>query len=74
MRCLTVRNRNQVPITDLPTRISHAKKFEDDPERVEFLVRVEWLRTVPITQAIKERGFSEIRIRWAGLRRRCRAR
>ncbi|MGH8458926.1 MAG: nuclease, partial [Nevskiales bacterium] len=29
----------------------------DDPERAEYLVRVKWLKTVPLDKAIKERGF-----------------
>jgi len=46
-----------VPIVDLPLKIANATKFKDDQEKAEYLVRVEWLKTVPISQAIKERGF-----------------
>jgi hypothetical protein len=32
-------------------------RYADDPEKAEYLVRVKWLKTVPINQAIKEKGF-----------------
>lgn len=47
----------QVPITALPLKIAASVKSTDDPEKAEYLVRVKWLKTVPIAQAVKERGF-----------------
>lgn len=46
-----------VPITELPLKIAKSPKSTDNPEKAEYLVRVNWLKTVPIAQAIKERGF-----------------
>ena len=30
---------------------------KDNEENAEYLVRVDWIKTVPIDQAIKEKGF-----------------
>jgi hypothetical protein len=46
-----------VPITDLDTKVGKNPKSTDDPERAEYLVGVNWIKTVPVSQAIKERGF-----------------
>jgi hypothetical protein len=45
------------PIVDLPLQIARATKYSENPELAEFLVRVKWLKTVPVDAAIKERGF-----------------
>ncbi len=47
----------QVPITQLPLAVAKAAKAADNPETAEYLVRVKWLKTVPVAAAIKERGF-----------------
>ena len=47
----------KVSITELPLKIAKTKKASEDAERAEYLVRVKWLKTVPASQAIKERGF-----------------
>ena len=44
-----------VPITNLPLAI--AKSGSDDPEKTEHLVRVEWIKTIPVSEAIHEKGF-----------------
>lgn len=46
-----------VPISDLPLKIAGATKSTESPEAPEYLVRVEWVKAVPLEQAIKERGF-----------------
>jgi hypothetical protein len=46
-----------VPIGSIPgLKLSGALQEESD-ERGEYLVRVKWIKTVPITQAVKERGL-----------------
>ena len=47
----------QIPITQAPLKGSYVGKDCDDPERAEYLVRVRWLKTLPLQQAIKEKGF-----------------
>ncbi len=44
-----------VPITNLPLAI--AKSNVDDPEKMEHLVKVEWIKTVPVAEAVLEKGF-----------------
>jgi hypothetical protein len=50
-------NGNRVPITELPLHIARATRYADNPEQAEYLVRVNWLKTVPEERPIKERGF-----------------
>ena len=50
-------NGNKVPITDLSLMISQATTVSQQPEKAEHLVRVEWIKTVPVSEAIKEKGF-----------------
>jgi hypothetical protein len=47
-----------VPITSLANlKISRARKSTEDVEKAEYVVRVKWHKTVPESQAVKERGF-----------------
>ena len=46
-----------VPITQLPIEAAQLTRFADDPDKAEHLVRVNWLKTVPLAEAIKEKGF-----------------
>jgi hypothetical protein len=46
-----------VPISSLPLKIAGATKYTENAEKAEYLVRVNWLKTVSVLQAIKERGF-----------------
>ena len=32
-------------------------KAAKDPEKAEYLVRVKWIKTLPVAKAIKEKGF-----------------
>lgn len=47
----------RVPLQSLPVAAAKMWRYADDPEKAEYLVRVKWLKTVPINQAIKEKGF-----------------
>ncbi len=47
----------RVPITDLETSASNLLKKADDEERAEYMVRVRWIKTVPLEEAIREKGF-----------------
>lgn len=46
----------QTPMEDLPLR---GKYFysSDDPENAEYVVKVQWIKTVPTSRAVKEIGF-----------------
>ncbi len=33
------------------------RKATDNPDTAEYLVRVKWLKTVPIKEAVHEKGF-----------------
>jgi len=52
-------NGARVPITDIPGLRLNAQSHigTTDPDKGEYVVRVKWLKTVPESQAIKERGF-----------------
>lgn len=47
----------KVPIQSLPLKAAKMWRHADDPEKAEYLVRVKWLETVPVKEAIKEKGF-----------------
>jgi hypothetical protein len=47
----------RVSIKDLPIDAAKMNRESDNPETAEDLVRVEWIKTVPIKEAIKEKGF-----------------
>ena len=46
-----------VPIVSLPLQVASSTRASDDHEKAEYLVRVEWIKTVPISKAIKEKGL-----------------
>ncbi|QDT34017.1 endonuclease NucS domain-containing protein [Thalassoglobus polymorphus] len=48
---------NKVPITGLALKISQSTTAIQDPEKAEHLVGVEWIKTVPVSNAIREKGF-----------------
>jgi len=48
---------SKVPITKAPLKGPEIGKHADDPERSEYLVRVKWIKTVPLDKAVKEKGF-----------------
>ena len=44
-------------ITELPVTAPDMFKHKDDEDRAEFLVKVKWLKTVDLNNAIREKGF-----------------
>jgi hypothetical protein len=48
---------NRIPITQAPIKGKEIGKHSDDPERAEYLVRVRWLKTLPLDKAVREKGF-----------------
>jgi hypothetical protein len=46
-----------VPITDAPHKAQKIGDNVGDPDNVEYLARVRWLKSVPLNEAVKERGF-----------------
>jgi hypothetical protein len=53
----------EVPITEAPlkldeqTKNDYLIKYADDEEKAEYFVKVKWLRSFPIKQAVSELGF-----------------
>lgn len=47
----------QVPIVSLPLKAAKHATTATNPEKAEHFVRVNWKKTVPISQAVKEKGF-----------------
>lgn len=54
-----------VPITELPLESPNIFENKDDEDKAEYLVRVKWLKTVDMNNAIKEKGSLAIRTRFA---------
>lgn len=44
-------------ILDAPLEAPNMARYADDPERSEYLVPVRWVKTVPVDQAVWERGM-----------------
>ena len=55
-------------LLDIPLRNDNIKKDADDPERAEYLVRVEWEWTVPAGQGVWAKHFFSRRVTVAELR------
>ena len=49
-------NDKEIPITEAPLK-SKVGKRNDDPEKAEYMVRVDWIKTVPIEKAFWEKGM-----------------
>jgi hypothetical protein len=47
----------EMPILEAPIKAPRMDENADDQELREYLVRVEWLKTVPLSEAIWERGL-----------------
>lgn len=47
----------RVPIAQTSAKAASLKTKADDPEMAEYMVRVDWIKTVPVSEAIKEKGF-----------------
>ncbi len=52
-----IRDGVDVPVLEAATRGSYHAEFFDDLELCEYFVGVEWLQTVPLSQAVREVGF-----------------
>lgn len=50
-------NGNSVPITQLPVQASEMFADKDSQENAEYLVKIHWIKTVSLSEAIKEKGF-----------------
>lgn len=48
-------NGRQVGVDELPTKGGYL--YSDDPETSEYIVKVDWIKAVPESQAVKEVGF-----------------
>ena len=49
-------NGKEESFTDLPVKGNYLAD-SDDPEKAEYVVKVHWLKTVPVRQAVRETGF-----------------
>jgi hypothetical protein len=47
----------QVRLVDLPVKAAAMPTSIGDPEKAGYLVRMKWLKTVPVSNAVKEKGF-----------------
>lgn len=54
---MVCRSGQDVPVLQAATRGTYHAEFVDDPERCEHFVPVQWLRTVPLSQAVRETGL-----------------
>ncbi|MCK4873612.1 MAG: DUF91 domain-containing protein [Phycisphaerales bacterium] len=50
-------NGKMVPITSLPLKAARHRTQAEDVDKAEHFVRVEWVHTVPLAEAIREKGF-----------------
>lgn len=48
---------NRVPIASLPLKAAKHATTATNPDKAEHFVRVDWLKSVPVSQAVKEKGF-----------------
>jgi hypothetical protein len=54
---VTQKNGRKVPLKDVPLVSKGLFHDADDDEKADYAVAVEWLHTVPLEEAIKEKGF-----------------
>ena len=48
---------NTVSITSLPLDIAQSMRSTEDPEKAEYMVGVNWIKTVQTSDAVREKGF-----------------
>jgi len=48
---------SKVPLISLPVKARGMKRASENKDAAEYLVRVKWLKTLPLNQAVKEKGF-----------------
>jgi hypothetical protein len=46
-----------IPILDAPLVATQMDRKADDPEKCEYLVRVDWIKTLSRDEAIREKGM-----------------
>jgi len=46
-----------VPLLSQPMNAAKLTTMADDPDKAEYVVAVKWLKTMPLTEAVKEKGF-----------------
>jgi hypothetical protein len=54
---VTGANGEQQPVLNVLTEAERYRRNANDPEKIEYFVRVEWLATVPQNEAVNEVGF-----------------
>ena len=47
----------RVPILEAPLKCKDMGEHANDPDLTQYLVRVKWIKTVPLAQAVRERGL-----------------
>jgi len=47
----------EAPLTNLEVGAPNMFDTKDDPDNAEYLAGVKWIKTVPVAEAIKEKGF-----------------
>jgi hypothetical protein len=47
----------RVPITTLPLKAANLRTLAQDGDKAEHMVRVEWFKTVPVSEAVREKGL-----------------
>lgn len=50
-------NGEERPVLEVAKRANYHAEFVDDPERCDYFVSIEWLDTVPVSQAVRETGM-----------------
>lgn len=47
----------QVSLVSLPVKAARHTRLAQDAEKAEHVVRVQWIKTVPVSEAVREKGF-----------------
>jgi len=50
-------DQREVPLLEAPINDTYHKEWLDDEDKAEYVVRVKWLKAVPVKKAISELGF-----------------
>jgi len=50
-------DKGDIPLLEAPVNENYHREWVDDEDKAEYVVRVKWLRVVPIKKAISELGF-----------------
>lgn len=50
-------NGEERPVLEVAKRANYHAEFVEDPERCDYFVSIEWLDTVPVSQAVRETGM-----------------